>query len=467
MKKEDFFKELGNIDRKYIDEAEEAVKKERGKTVMWRKWAAVAAVLVIATAAVITSPSAQAAIKKIFSFIPGMTIEEQTDNEESYSGILYSMDGDPVTKSDGNITVTLENAYVSDYNIDVVYTITLDFIDENNIDYKMTAEDLQKILDDNDVSSFIKVTDDNGFGPFFEVVHKITVDGKTYDNLQSYGGGSMSKRTMTARLEHISDIINEYGVNLPIVLEIGNLSFDIKLKPIEFYESVEQIGPTAMHNNISVTAMPRWDGEVLNIKFYALNYSEFTQTYGFIQYKDDGIDKVLPYLEIGGKNIPAEYDGGDGTEFYFDLSPYGFSDDEKNAAILHVPVVEVRNDEEAVLNFKINKDKTIDFPKKISLKYSDIIINDMTASKTEDWDDSIGIEFTVKNKYDNIILDGISFEKANGSSAGGSSSWTERNDETWKAAFSSDAVKDVMDYNSICLSSPTYILTDEYVFTLN
>ena len=466
MKKEDFFKELGNIDRKYIDEAEEAVKKERGKTVMWRKWAAVAAVLVIATAAVITSPSAQAAIKKIFSFIPGMTIEEQTDNEESYSGILYSMDGDPVTKSDGNITVTLENAYVSDYNIDVVYTITLDFIDENNIDYKMTAEDLQKILDDNDVSSFIKVTDDNGFGPFFEVVHKITVDGKTYDNLQSYGGGSMSKRTMTARLEHISDIINEYGVNLPIVLEIGNLSFDIKLKPIEFYESVEQIGPTAMHNNISVTAMPRWDGEVLNIKFYALNYSEFTQTYGFIQYKDDGIDKVLPYLEIGGKNIPAEYDGGDGTEFYFDLSSYGFTDDEKNAAILHVPVVEVRNDEEAILNFKVNKDKTIDFPKKISLKYSDIIINNMTVG-TEDWDDSIGIEFTVKNKYDNIILDGISFEKANGSSAGGSSSWTERNDETWKAAFSSDAVKDVMDYNSICLSSPTYILTDEYVFTLN
>ena len=61
----------------------------------------------------------------------------------------------------------------------------------------------------------------------------------------------------------------------------------------------------------------------------------------------------------------------------------------------------------------------------------------------------------------------ISFEKANGSSAGGSSSWTERNDENWKAAFSSDAVKDVMDYNSICLSSPTYILTDEYVFTLN
>lgn len=71
----------------------------------------------------------------------------------------------------------------------------------------------------------------------------------------------MSKRTFDRIVWNIfSDIINEYGVNLPIVLEIGNLSFDIKLKPIEFYESVEQIGPTAMHNNISVTAMP--DGTV-------------------------------------------------------------------------------------------------------------------------------------------------------------------------------------------------------------
>lgn len=466
MKKEDFFKELGNIDPKYIDEAEEPIKKEGRKTVMWRKWAAAAAVLVIATAAVITSPSAQAAIKKLFSFIPGMTIEEQTDNKASYSGILYSMDGDPVTKNDGNVTVTVENAYVSDYNIDVVYTITLDFIDENNIDYGMTADDLQKILDDNGVSSFIKVIDDKGgFGPFFEVVHKITINEKTYADLKSYGGGSISKMTNTARLESVPDIINEYGVDMPITLEIGGLSFDIKLKPIEFYDSVEQIGPTTMHNDISVTAIPRWDGEVLNVKFYTLNYSEFTQTYGFIQYKDDG-DKALPYLEIGGKNIPAEYDGGDGTEFYFDLSSYGFTDDEKNTAIIHAPVVEVRNDEEAVINFKVNKDKTIDFPKKISLKYSDIIINNMTVG-TEDWDDSIGVEFTVKNKYDNIILDGISFEKANGSSAGGSSSWTEKNGENWKAAFASDAVKDLMDYNSICLSSPTYILTDEYVFTLN
>ena len=300
MKKEDLYKELGEIDPKYIEEADAPAK----KPAVWKKWAMAAAAFVIAAAAVNSSPSAQAAIKKLFSFIPGMTIEEQKDNEAPYSGILYSMDGEPVTKTDGKVTVTVENAYVSDYNVDIVYTITLDFIDEDSLKYGMTADDYQKILDDNGVSSFMEIADSkSSFGPFLSVVHKITAAGKTYDNLASYGGGSISKMTNTARLEYIPDIIEEYGVDLPLTLEIGDLSFDIKLKPIEFYNSPEEIGPTAMHNNISVTAVPRWDGEILNIKFYTLNYSEFTQTYGFIQYRNDENEgKILPYLEIGGQN---------------------------------------------------------------------------------------------------------------------------------------------------------------------
>ncbi len=464
MKKEDLYKELGEIDPKYIEEADAPAK----KTAVWKKWAMAAAAFVIAAAAVNSSPSAQAAIKKLFSFIPGMTIEEQKDNGAPYSGILYSMDGEPVTKTDGKITVTVENAYVSDYNVDIVYTITLDFIDEDSLKYGMTADDYQKILDDNGVSSFIEIADSkSSFGPFLSVVHKITAAGKTYDNLASYGGGSISKMTNTARLEYIPDIIEEYGVDLPLTLEIGDLSFDIKLKPIEFYNSPEEIGPTAMHNNISVTAVPRWDGEILNIKFYTLNYSEFTQTYGFIQYRNDENEgKILPYLEIGGQNIPAEYEGGDGTEFYFDLSAYGFTDEQKTDALLHVPVVEVRNDEETVINFKINKDRTIDFPDKVKLKYADINISNMTVG-TEDWEDSIGIEFTITNKYDNIQLDGISFSEANGKKAGGSSSWTANDNGNWSAAFHHDAVKDVMDYKSIKITSPTYILTDEYVFSLS
>ena len=140
MKKEDLYKELGNIDPNYIEEADEPVK----RPVMWRRWAVAAAAFAVAVTAVSYSPTAQAAIKKIFSFIPGMSISEQNDTTRAPSGILYSMAGEPVTQSDGNVTVTLENAYVSDFNVDIVYKITLDFMKDDDIKYNATADDLQK-----------------------------------------------------------------------------------------------------------------------------------------------------------------------------------------------------------------------------------------------------------------------------------------------------------------------------------
>lgn len=463
MKKEDLYKELGNIDPNYIEEADEPAK----KPVMWRRWAVAAAAFAVAVTAVSYSPSAQAAIKKIFSFIPGMSISEQNDTTRAPSGILYSMDGDPVTQTNGKVTVTLENAYVSDFNVDIVYKITLDFIKEDDIKYNATANDLQKLLDDNGVSSFIKVSDNGSpFGPSFNIVPDVIVAGKACESPDYYGGGSRTEMTNTVRVTDLIETIEEYGVNLPINLTIGDLSFDVKLKPIEFYDSIDQIGPTAMRNNISLTVVPRWDDDTLYIKMYSLNYSEFAQVYGYIQYaaKENG-DDILPYLVIGGQEIPAGYNGGDGTEFYFDLGSYGFTDEEKTAAELHVPVVEVLDNEDIVLNFKVKKDGTIDFPKKVSLKYADLNITNMTVG-SEKWDESIGIEFTATDKQDNIHLSEIGFRIINGKNIGGTASWTENENGQWKAAFGNDRIK-LNDYRSVTLSSPHYILSDEYVFTLD
>lgn len=463
MKKEDLYKELGNIDPNYIEEADEPVK----RPVMWRRWAVAAAAFAVAVTAVSYSPTAQAAIKKIFSFIPGMSISEQNDTTRAPSGILYSMAGEPVTQSDGNVTVTLENAYVSDFNVDIVYKITLDFIKDDDIKYNATADDLQKLLDDNGVSSFIKVDDHEGsFGPFFKIVPDVSVAGKAGEALDYYGGGSRTEMTNTVRVSGLMETIEEYGVDLPISLTIGGLSFDIKLKPIEFYDSIEEIGPSAMRNDISLTAVPRWDEDTLYIKMYSLNYSEFAQVYGYIQYgaKENG-DDILPYLVIGGQEISADYDGGDGTEFYFDLATYGFTDEEKAAAELHVPVVEVLDNEDIVLNFKVNKDGKIDYPKKVSLRYTDLNITNMTVG-SQKWDNSIGIEFTAADKQDNIHLSEIGFSIINGKNIGGTASWTENENGQWKAAFGNDRIN-LYDYESITLSSPHYILSDEYVFTLD
>ena len=66
-------------------------------------------------------------------------------------------------------------------------------------------------------------------------------------------------------------------------------------RQIQYYDSVDEIGPTAMHNNISVTAMPTWSENKLTIKLYSLNYSEFLQVYG---YYDDLKADALSLIHI-------------------------------------------------------------------------------------------------------------------------------------------------------------------------
>lgn len=460
MKKEDFYKELGNIDPEYIEEAENSTQTVRNSfRAARKKWLAAAAAFIIMIGAASQSEAVQAAIKKMFTFIPGISIEETTTS--SNPEVLYSLDGDPVTKSNDLMSVTLQNAYISDYSVDIVYRIKLNFIPDGLV----SKEEMQKILDEKGVSSYIEVRDTEGFGgyTFLDVNPKVTVNGAAFTDLQNYGGGSVDDMTYTVRISGISEDIQKFGESLPVTLNVGDLSFDLKFKPIETYESINEIGPTAMHNGISVTAVPRWDEDILYVKFYSLNYSDFNQVYGFIGYEAE--NRILPYIVLGDKKVPAEYESGDGTEFYFDLSSYGLTDQQKADIELHAPVVIVRNDENTVIEFDVKSDGTIDHPSKVKLSQSELTISDMKVSKEKDWESGIEISFTSNPSADNIVLTSISLTNANGKSIGGSGSWTHYEGNEWSAGFTSDTVKKSEDYKSIEISSAEYTLTDEYVFS--
>ena len=462
MRKEDFYRQLGNIDPGFIEEAEtstEAVKKSFKAA--RKKWIAIAAAFVVMAGAASRSEAVQAAIKRIFTFIPGIGIEENTDTS-SAPEILYSMDGDPVTKSNDLMSVTIENAYISGYSVDIVYRVHLNFIPNDFI----SREEMQKILDEKGVSSYIEIRDATaGLGgyTFVDIKPEVTVNGKTYTDLQNYGGGSINDMTYTVRA--VSEDIDELGENLPVSFSIGDLSFDLSFKPIETYDSVDEIGPTAMHNGISVTAVPRWDGDTLYVKFYTLNYSDFDQTYGYISY--EGEDTILPYITVGTEKINAQYEGGDGTEFYFDLSSYGLTDEQKAEIELHAPVIVVRNNENTVIEFTVNDDGTIDHPDKVRLSNCELDISEMRVSSEEDWENDIEMSFTAVNDAGNIRLSSISLTEANGRSAGGAGSWTYNEGNEWKAAFTADNIKKAQDYKSIKISSAEYTLTDEYVFSFS
>ena len=81
MNKEDFYKELGNIDPEYIEEAELSAQTSKKVFKMSaKKWIAAAAAFIIMAGAASTSEAVQAAIKKMFTFILGIGIEESTES---------------------------------------------------------------------------------------------------------------------------------------------------------------------------------------------------------------------------------------------------------------------------------------------------------------------------------------------------------------------------------------------------
>lgn len=463
MNKEDFYDELGKIDQEYIEEAD-IVRTGRKPVFTGKKWIAVAAAFVIMVGAAGRSEAVQAAIKKIFTFIPGVGIEESEEGRVVSSDTLFSMDGDPITKSNGKVTVTLINAYINRDSVDVEYKITFDFLNDYNID---GWQEYKTALEENG----IEVIDRKGFQPFYDAKAVLTIDGEIYDDLRYSGGGGTNERRNVVRTDGLAEKINELGENLPVSLSVAGLDFDIKFKPIETYGTIDEIGPSMELNGISITAVPRWDGDTLYVDLYDLNYSGFDQVMGFIEF--DGEKNIKPYLIVNGEKVDAGYDGGDGTEFYFDLSAYGLTDDEKAALELHLPVIVVRNDENVVIPFNVNDDGSVEYPHKVSLSCCDIFIMDMRPSDMEGWENGMEMDFTAMTKQDNMKLDSIGLgyakleegAKRNLFESGGSS-WSQSENGFWETGFVNDRALDVRDYVSITITDAEYIIEDEYVLPL-
>ena len=463
MNKEDFYDELGKIDQEYIEEAD-IVRTGRKPVFTGKKWIAVAAAFVILVTAAGNSEAVQAAIKKIFTFIPGVGIEESEEGRVVSSDTLFSMDGDPITKSNGKVTVTLINAYINRDSVDVEYKITFDFLNDYNID---GWQEYKTALEENG----IEVIDRKGFQPFYDAKAVLTIDGEIYDDLRYSGGGGTNERRNAVRTDGLAEKINELGENLPVSLSVAGLDFDIKFKPIETYGAVEDIGPSAEVNGISVTAVPRWDGDTLYVDLYDLNYSGFDQVMGFIEF--DGEKNIKPYLIVNDEKVDAGYDGGDGTEFYFDLSGYSLSDDEKAALELRLPVAEVRNDENVVVPFTVHDDGTVDYPHKVSLSCCDLYITDMRRSDTEGYENGLDMDFIAVPNSENIGVFSISLSDINlrkGAKTNlfesGWVSWGQNENNFWEIGFESERATDFRDYESVEIGSASYIIRDEFVIPL-
>lgn len=452
MTGEDLFREIGRIDSKYIQEADRPYAKHD-----FKRYAAIAACVIIAAATALNSSSVQAAIKRLFSFIPGIAITEETDDNKNE--ILYSMDGESQTSTDGNVEFTLINAYVTSSYIDIMWKVKLNFNAESG-DNKTVTELAEKY----GYSDYIKPNEEAMF-PIPDLYSTVTIGNAIYPYTESTSaGGSPKEQTCVTRIANIENDIAVYGVNMPVTITFCDMTFDIHFKPIQYYDSVEEIGPTAIHNDISVTAMPTWSENKLAIKLYSLNYSDFSQVYGY--YDDLKTDTTMPYLIIKGNTIQAQVLSGDGSEFEFDLSGLDITDEDKKSAQLHIPVISVGNQENVTLNINVNKDGTIAHPDKISFKYCDVQILSMWIN-TDNPDNEITMTYRIQKKSDNIGLCNFTVSSLN-NKLSGIGTWKQTSDNTdiEIMGFHDDDVPSKKCKN-VTFTFPIYTLYDEYVFSLS
>ena len=376
----------------------------------------------------------RASIQKLFAIVPGVGVVEVDESNN-----IYYMKGDSQTKGNDNYEVKLNYIYASKDSVRITWEYVL-----KNYSYTPLTSD-KKIKD----SIFPEV--------------KIMVGDKTYKYGSSMSG---STNTYTTWLDVKGVTWNSTDV-YQIVFQ--DLSFDFSLQNYETYKQTEDIGPTQMLNDISITAIPEWVENSVSIALYNLNVSNFDSIFS---YKNRS-SECTPYLTVGDatiKHYKTEENKGE-AKMVFDLSGIELTEEMKTTAVLHIPSIQVRKKENQKINISIAKDGSYHASKE-SVQFADStmhIINVEKATKVGPYDDfkdclklTLKFDYNMKNleleNMSNLVLSGG--EKVN-------RAWSCKYDEN--TGYYSLYIQDYAEttkIKSITFLELIYCINDEYQINL-
>lgn len=317
-----------------------------------------AAVLLIFT--VLQVDPVRAAVEKLFAFIPGVGMVE----EEKNSVMLY-LDGRDLTKENGYISLCLDNAYVTRDGIQINYKLSLLKVSMDEADSlfaeKKDEAAYNDFLNKYDLRDYISVNENDGF---------ISIK----PDIKLYANGTAAEETFGAVAGGSTDISGFYFYKLDtagidqsteLAIQCGDIKIDFHVREYETYSSADEIGATQCHNNVVITAVPRWGDKKLKVDIYANNGSIFdgVTDYGYYLYdkETESYDKTkLPYVTIDDMFLPlAPMSGYNGSTLEFDLSGIEVTEEMKKKAVLHIPSVSLYNNEERSVGVTIDKDKVV------------------------------------------------------------------------------------------------------------
>ncbi len=373
-------------------------------------------------------------INKVFNFVPGVGILENDDK------IQYVITKTDLSENE-DVFFKLNNAVATNNSITVMFSIEhknyLDF--EGKKFFSKPYEEPNVILYVNN-SEYIKYSG-------------------------STGGGSkedISTFTYTVDPNDIN-LSNSYK----LYYESYNLSVEFKFKKVQSFEKLEDIGSTGYNNNISITAVPTFNQNDLEVNLYSIVRGKY-HIDSYCKFNNKGYkgkDMIIE-TESGIKNyaIPDSiWDGYGKFNFNVETTDKNFT--------LKIPYLIVNDTEEKIVNIEIPKDgEKLTINKRVDFEDSSMVIVDVEKLASDNGSDDGYLKMNIKyeNKYDNIIMKGASFNRVNyfGKFLGGGY-YSEADDNdilTTVGYYLENKDKGVL---RLKVSNPSFYLTDEYVLKFN
>jgi len=395
-----------------------------------------AAIILVTSLSIIGIDNVKAAIQQVFSFIPGYGIVE---NDDEINYIL----SDTVSAENETAILTLNNAIATKDNITVMFTI-----ERKNYSEVQLIKDKQKEWEQLQKSD--------------KLVQPVVVLSTDENNYTEHVGGTSSGGTLDTSNFTYTLKPNEINKDMKykLIYQDFNLSLEFKLKDYQTYSDLNEIGATAYNNNISLTAVPNFDGDHVEVTLYPINKS---------QYSIDSFNKI--YYGYQGNDLNLETNSG--TKSY--SIPEGFNDNnpkyifEVNASdtnfTLNIPYIVVQSDEYKNISLPIPKDdQVINVNKKVEFKDATMtIVSVKKVNTVTDENDSLMLKLRFDNKQSNLIMCSAQYNRINflGSvMSGGYSSVLDTND--LESTVYIDLEKGDKGSLRLKISDPLYYMTDGF-----
>ena len=431
-----------DVDRKVKDRIKKLVFKKAGfssKQYFMSKGlvaCAAVAVILITSLSVVGLDNVKAAISQVFSFIPSYGIFE---NNDSINYIL----SDTVTTENDNAILTLNNAIATKDGLTVMFTLQ-----RKNYSEEQLIKDKQEEWDQLQKKDKL-------------VQPKVILNANGYEHTDhmdmTASDGMIDTSNYTYTLK--PDEINKDTTYKLTYIDF-NLTLEFKLKDYQTYSDLNQIGATGYNNNISLTAVPTFIGDTVEVNLYSINKSNYRIiSFNKIYYGYKGADLNL-VTNSGAKSYSLP-DGFSGVNQKYTFKA---SATDTNFTI-NIPYIVVQSNEDKNMSLPIPKvDQVINVNKKVKFNDSTMTIVSVKRVATgSGGNGSLMLSIKYDNKLSNLIMFSARFSRINfwgTPQGGGYSSTLDTNDIESTVYFDLD--KGDKGTLRLKISDPQYYLTDAY-----